>query len=54
MSNTRIGLRTDPRSSPEGPPDHTSGLALSLVVLFVVPVILEPGYVRWLWSKLPA
>jgi hypothetical protein len=32
------------------PPD----LALSLVVLFVVPVILAPGYVRWLKSKLPA
>jgi len=30
------------------------GLALSLVVLFVVPVILAPGYVRWLRSKLPA
>ncbi|TLY20239.1 MAG: hypothetical protein E6K68_08310 [Nitrospirae bacterium] len=30
------------------------GLALSLVVLFVVPVILAPGYVRWLGSKLSA
>jgi len=34
--------------------DYPSGLALSLVVLFVVPVILAPGYVRWLRSKLPA
>jgi hypothetical protein len=30
------------------------GLALSLVVLFVIPVIVAPGYVRWLKSKLPA
>ena len=30
------------------------GLALSIVVLFVVPVVLAPGYVRWLRSKLPA
>jgi len=54
MANACIGRRTDPRSSPEGPPDYPSGLALSLVVLFVVPVILTPGYVRWLRSKLPA
>ena len=53
MSNACIGWRTDPRSSPEGSPDHPSGLALSLVVLFVVPVILALGYVRWLRSKLP-
>ena len=53
MSSARIGWRTDPRSSPQGPPDLPSGLALSLIVLFVVPVILALGYVRWLRSKLP-
>ena len=43
MANACIGWRTDHRSSTEGPPDYPSGLALSLVVLFVVPVILAPG-----------
>ncbi len=54
MSNACIGWRTDPRPSSECPPDHSSDLVLSLVVLFVVPVILAPGYVRWLRSRLPA
>jgi hypothetical protein len=33
----------------DAPPD----LGVSLVVLFVIPMILAPRYVQWLWTKVP-